>query len=69
MIGFLLLAGSGLGAVVDSDQVLGGLLGVTGLLGGHGDITVLGTLDADGLIEESWLGFRKFKGGLVRSAA
>lgn len=44
-----LLAGSGLGAIGDGDQVLAGLLGVAGLLGGHGDITVLSTLNADGL--------------------
>lgn len=44
-----LLAGTGVGAVVDGDEVLAGLVGVAGLLGGHGDTTVLSTLDTDGL--------------------
>lgn len=52
-----LLAGGGLGAVVDGDLVVAGLLGVTGLLGGHGDTTVLGTLDTNGL-ELGRLGYR-----------
>jgi len=54
-----LLASRGLGAVGDGDQVLAGLVGVAGLLGGHGDVTVLGVLNANGLIEERWLGFRE----------
>lgn len=43
------LAGGSVGAVVDGDEVLAGLVGVAGLLGGHGDTTVLSTLDTDGL--------------------
>lgn len=49
-LGFL-LAGGGLGAVGDGDLVLGGLLGVAGLLGDDGDVTVLSGLDTDGLNE------------------
>lgn len=43
-----LLAGGSAGAVGHGDQVLSGLLGVAGLLGGDGD-TVLGGLDTDSL--------------------
>lgn len=45
-----LLAGSSARAVCDGDDVLSGLLGVAGLLGGHGN-TVLGTLDTNSLKE------------------
>lgn len=45
----VLLAGGGVGTVGNGDLVLTGLLGVAGLLGGHSDATVLGSLDTDGL--------------------
>ena len=45
---FHLLAGGGAGTVGHSDHVLSGLLGVAGLLGGHGN-TVLSSLDTDSL--------------------
>lgn len=44
-----LLAGGGLGAVVDGDLGLAGLLGVAGLLGDHINTTVLSGLDTDSL--------------------
>lgn len=44
-----LLAGGGLGAVVDVDLGLAGLLGVTSLLGGHVDTTFLVTVNTDSL--------------------
>lgn len=45
---FRLLAGGGAGTVSHGDQVLSGLVGVAGLLGGDGD-TVLSGLDTDSL--------------------
>lgn len=44
-----LLAVGGLGAVVDGDLSLAGLLGVAGLLGDHVNTTVLSGLDTDSL--------------------
>lgn len=44
-----LLASGGVGAVGHGDLVLAGLLGVVGLLGGHGNATVLSGLDTNGL--------------------
>jgi hypothetical protein len=43
------LAGGGLGAVVDGDLGLARLLGLAGLLGDHGNTTILSTLDTDSL--------------------
>lgn len=48
-----LLASGALGAVVDSNGVLTGLLGVAGLLGDHVNTTVLGSLDTNGLEEQA----------------
>ena len=47
-----LLASGALGAVVNGDGVLAGLLGVAGLLGDHINTTVLGGLDTNGLDEQ-----------------
>ena len=44
-----LLAGRGLGAVGHGHHVLAGLLGVAGLLGDHGNTTILRGLDTDSL--------------------
>lgn len=44
------LAGGRIGAVVDGDNVLGGLVRVTGFLGHGDDAAVFGGLDADGLL-------------------
>jgi hypothetical protein len=44
-----LLAGAGVGAVGDGDLVLGGLVGVGSLLGGHSNTAILGSLDTNGL--------------------
>lgn len=49
-----LLASGSVGTVVDGDEVLAGLVGVAGLLGGHGDTTVLSSLDTDGLKVRNW---------------
>lgn len=44
-----LLAGAGVGAVGNGDLVLGGLVGVGSLLGGHSNTAILGSLDTNGL--------------------